>query len=169
MMGLFGAQKVNRGQCDDAVAMVETYFRQRGFDPTAQELAGSEGCGWWLTEGSAKVYILLQDNQGGAVLRITSPLVFVPEKNREQFYRRLLDINTNLTGCALATHNDIVLIVAQRPTLGLVQDELDELVWNAAYVADLLDNKLSEEFGARMYSEAPDKSSTPGNKGLATK
>ena len=31
---------------------------------------------------------------------------------------------------------------------------MDELVWNAAYVADLLDNKLAARFGARLYSES---------------
>ena len=46
----------------------------------------------------------------------------------EGFFRRLLDINTNLTSCALATHGEIVLIVSQRSTLALVQEELDELV-----------------------------------------
>jgi hypothetical protein len=155
-MGLFGTQKIGKGLCDDAVAMVETYFRNRGLIPSEHELTGSEGYGWWLTEGSAKVYVFVQDsaNGAGAVLRITSPLVYLPDKNREGFYRRLLDLNTNLTSCALAIHNDIVLIVAQRPTAALVQEELDELVWNAAYVADLLDNKLSEEFGARMYSDS---------------
>ena len=166
-MGLFGTQKIGKGLCDDAVAMVENYFRNRGLIPSDHELTGSEGYGWWLTEGSAKVYVFVQDsaNDSGAVLRITSPLVYLPEKNLEAFYRRLLDLNTNLTGCALATHNDIVLIVAQRPTNGLVQEELDELVWNAAYVADLLDNKLSDEFGARMYTESqPQRSATEASK-----
>jgi hypothetical protein len=99
---------------------------------------------------------MLRDNDDhhGAVLRISSPLVFIPKNNREAFYRRLLDINTNLSNCALATHEDTVLVVYQRATLGLDPEELDELVWNAAYVADLLDNKLSEEYGAPMYSEA---------------
>jgi hypothetical protein len=82
--------------------------------------------------------------------------VFVPENNREAFFHRLLDINTNLTSCALATHGNIVLVVCQRQTLGLFQEELDELVWNVAYVADLLDNKLADEFKARMYSEDAD-------------
>jgi hypothetical protein len=161
-MGLFGTQKINRGLCDDAVAMVEIYFRHRGLDPAAHELSGSEGCGWWLTEGSAKVYVFIQDSPNGAVLRITSPLVFIPSKNLEEFYRHLLDVNTNLSGCALATHGDVVLVVAQRPTMGLVQEELDELVWNTAYIADLLDNKLADQFGARMYSETSDaKGGTP--------
>ena len=153
-MVLFGAQKVSKGLSDEVVAMVETYYRHRDLDPHDHQLAGSEGFGWWLTEGSAKIYIFVQDSPNGAVLRITSPLIYVPVKNRETFYRRLLDINTNLTNCALSTHGDIVLVVAQRPTLGMTQDELDELVWNAAYVADLLDNKLADEFEARMYTES---------------
>ncbi|HEY9714028.1 MAG TPA: YbjN domain-containing protein, partial [Chroococcales cyanobacterium] len=99
------------------------------------------------------VYIFVQDSPNGAVLRITSPLVYLPKQNREAFFKHLLDINTNLTSCALSTHGDIVLVVAQRPTLGLTQDEVDELVWNAAYIADMLDNKLADEFGARMYAE----------------
>jgi hypothetical protein len=161
-MGLFGAQKVSKGLSDEAVAMVETYFRNRGLQASEHELSGSEGCAWWLTEGSAKVYVFVQDSPNGAVLRITSPLVFVPINNREAFYRHLLDVNTNLTSCALSTHGDIVLIVAQRPTLGMSQEEMDELVWNTAYVADLLDNRLNEQFGAPMYSEE-------ANGGVATK
>jgi hypothetical protein len=155
-MGLFGTQKVSRGLADEAVAMVETYYQHRGLDAHDHQLTGSDGYGWWLTEGSAKIYIFVQDAPNGAVLRITSPLVFVPEHNKEAFFHRLLDINTNLTSCALATHGDIVLVVSQRPTVGLMQTELEELVWNAAYVADLLDNKLADEFHARMYSEDAD-------------
>ena len=157
-MSLFGTQKVSKGLADEAVTMVETYYRHRGLTPSDHQLSGADGYGWWLTEGSAKIYIFVQSSAHGAVLRITSPLIFLPTENREAFYRRLLDINTNLTGCALATHQDIVLVVSQRTTLGLTQTELDELVWNAAYVADLLDNKLAEEFNAKMYSEEADPS-----------
>lgn len=157
-MSLFGTHKVSKGLADEAVAMVETYFRHRGLDHHDHQLTGADGYGWWLTEGSAKIYIFVQDAPNGAVLRITSPLVFLPENNREAFYRRLLDINTNLTSCALSTHGDIVLVVSQRPTLGMTQEELEELVWNSAYVADLLDNKLADEFHVRMYSEETDPS-----------
>jgi len=154
-MGLFNSHKVSLGTVHDASAMVETYYRHRGLNPDQHRLESSQDVGWWLREGSAEVFVVLQDsNDGtGAVLRISSPLVYIPANNREAFYRRLLDINSNLSSCALATFGDLVLVVSQRPTKGLVQEELDELVWNTAYVADLLDNKLCEEFGARMYSE----------------
>lgn len=154
-MGLFGTQKVSRGATEEAVGMVDNYFCRRGLELGKHQLKGSEGYGWWLTEGSAKVYVFIQDSPNGAVLRITSPLVHLPEQGREAMYRKMLDLNANLSSCALATHDNIVLVVAQRPTLGLIQDELDELVWNVAYVADLLDNKLADEFHCRMYSEEP--------------
>lgn len=151
-MGIFGAQKVSHGQSTEIKTMVEAYFQRRGLVPAEHTLSDASGLGWWLVEGSAKVFILIQDGQQGAILRITAPLVHVPENNREAFYRRLLDLNGTLSSCALSTHDDIVLVVAQRPAFGLVQEELDDLVWHVAYVADLLDNKLADEFGCKMYS-----------------
>ncbi|MBU6451943.1 MAG: hypothetical protein KGS72_09220 [Cyanobacteria bacterium REEB67] len=151
-MGLFGAQKHSQGLTNQAKTMVEAYFSRRSLDPHEHELKDSGGLGWWLVEGSAKVYIYVQDGNQGATLRITSPIVYLPDHNREAFYRHLLDLNGTLSSCALSTHEQIVLVVAQRPTFGIVQEELDDLVWHVAYVADLLDNKLSDEFGCRMYA-----------------
>lgn len=150
-MGIFGTTKASKGTVDEVGSMIEQYFRKRHLDPQDQQIEGAEGYGWWLTEGSAKVYIFVQETPTGPVLRITSPLVKVPDANKESFYRRLLDINSDLSGCAMATYQDVVLCVAQRPTLALDQEELDALVWNVAYVADLLDNKLAQEFNAPMY------------------
>lgn len=154
-MGLFGTQRVSKGLAEDTVEMVQNYFKKRNLDSAAHELQGSEGWGWWLQEGSAKIYVFVQDSPNGAVLRITSPLVYLPAGPRENMYRKLLDLNSNLSSCALSTHGDLVLVVAQRPTIGLIQEELDELVWNIAYVADLLDNKLADEFGCQMVGEDP--------------
>ena len=152
-MTLFGAEKASKGTVDEVAHMIEKYFRGRGQDPHQQQLPGAEGYGWWLTEGSAKIYVFVQETESGPVLRVTSPLVHIPEQNREAFYRKLLDMNSGLSSCALGTHEDVVLVVAQRPTLALDQEELDALVWNVAFVADLLDDRLATEFGAKLYSK----------------
>jgi len=152
-MGLFGTTKATKGTVEEVADMIESYFRKRELGPNEQQLPGAEGYGWWLQEGSAKVYIFVQDTPTGAVLRITSPIVTVPTNNRETFYRKLLDINTNLSSCALATHEDVVLVVVQRPAMALDQEELDTMVWNIAFVADLLDNQLASEFGAHLYHD----------------
>jgi hypothetical protein len=151
-MGLFSAEKRSHGLATEAKTMVEAYFSRRSLDPHEHQLKDSGGMGWWLVEGSARIYIYVQDEAQGASLRITAPIVEIPEKNRENFFRHLLDLNGTLSSCALSTHENIVLVVAQRPTFALAQEELDDLVWHVAYVADLLDNKLADEFGCRMYS-----------------
>ena len=161
-MGIFGTEKVSHGLTNEVIAMVEEYYRHRGLNHKQFEMQGSEGNGWWLIEGSAKVYIFVQESPNGALVRITSPLVYIPSTNLENFYRHLLDLNTNLTNCALSTHENIVLAVAQRPTLGMSQAELEELVWNVAYVADLLDNKLADQFGLQLYAhQQPASSARP--------
>ncbi len=152
-MSLFGAHHAHKGTIEDVGHMITHYFRGRGLDSKNQVIAGSEGCGWWLVEGSARIYIFVQDSAGGPVIRITSPLVTIPETvNTLALYRHLLDINASLTSCCLATSENAVLVVSQRQIAQLDQEELDSMVWNVAYVADLLDDKLCKEFGARRYS-----------------
>lgn len=150
-MTLFGAQKVSGTTLEEVAGLIQNYFKGRGLDHHKQEIPGSEGCGWWLVEGSAKVYIFIQDSAAGPVLRITSPIVFLPAENLEQFYRRLLDLNSNLASCHLATYDNYVLVLTQRQTTGITQEEVDSMVWNVAYVADLLDDKLAAEFGTQLY------------------
>lgn len=153
MMSLFGASHAQKGTINEVGHMIDRYFRGRGLEPKNQEIAGSQGCGWWLVEGSARVYIFVQDAPGGPVIRITSPIVTVPDQNANisAFYRHLLDVNSTLSSCALATNDNAVLVVSQRQIAQLDQEELDSMVWNVAYVADLLDDKLVKEYGARRY------------------
>ncbi len=162
---IFGHNKVSNGTLDEAVHMVETYFVHRGLDPNAFKLKGSHEYGWWIKEGSAEVYIIVQagNEELKTVLRISSPLVYVPQNNQEGFYRHLLELNNDLSSCALSIYNDLVLVVAQRPTLGLSQEEMDELVWNAAYVADVLDDKLAQNYGARLYSQGANREAMTKN------
>jgi hypothetical protein len=150
-MTLFGTHRAAQGTIEEVGHMIEHYFKSRRLDPKTQEISGTQG-GWWVIEGSARVYIFVQDTTGGPVIRITSPIVTVPEKGDiSLFYRHLLDINSTLTSCALATNDNAVLVVSQRSTAQLDQEELDSMIWNVAYVADLLDDKLVKEYGARRY------------------
>ena len=152
-MNLFGTQKVSGRTLEEVAHLVQNYFKSRSLDPQKQAIAGADGCGWWLKEGSAKIYVFIQDSPAGPVLRVTSPIVYIPSANRENFYRRLLDLNSNMTSCRLATYENYVLVLSQRQTIGITQEELDSIVWNVAYIADLLDNKLAAEFGTELYKE----------------
>jgi hypothetical protein len=150
-MSFLGTNHSAKGTMDEVIQMVRRFFKGRRLKEEEQQIAGAEGYGWWLNEGSARIYIFLQDAAGGPVIRVTSPIVYIPQQRREDFYRHLLDMNTDLTSCALATSEDAVLVVAQRHINQLDQEELDDMIWNVAYVADVLDDKLASEFATRKY------------------
>jgi hypothetical protein len=155
-MGLFGTKKVSEGSVAQVTKLVENFFNKIRFNPHQQQIPSAKGYGWWIGRGSAVIYIFVQEAEGGGVyLRVVSPLVYLPKENLIAFYRKLLDINNDLVNCALATDKDVVLLVVQRPTLGLDQEELDDVVSLLAQTADSLDNELNKEFGCRVYSEQP--------------
>jgi hypothetical protein len=154
-MGLFGSRKVSDGTVGQVSQMVEAFFNKIRINPHQQQLQTAKGYGWWVGRGSALVYIFIQETENGPFLRIVSPLVYLPKDNLIAFYRKMLDVNSGLANCALATDKDVAILVVMRPTLGLDQEELDSLVDMLAATADDLDNQLSKEFGARVYSEQP--------------
>lgn len=89
--------------------------------------------------------------------RIFSPILYLPSENILPFYLRCLEINRELLTCALCTHEDKVTLVSQRPIEGLDPEELEGTVNYLAAVADDLDNKLADEFGAKLCGEDPGK------------
>lgn len=154
-MGFFGSDEASKGTVDEVSGLIQNFFNKIGISADQQKLQSSNGNGWWVNRGSAIIYIFVQDSQTGPFIRVVSPIVYMPTQNLLPFYRKLLDHNNNLLGCALSTDKDVVLLVTQRHTLGINQEELDELVDSLARVADALDNELATEFGARVYSEQP--------------
>ena len=121
---LFGHHKTSNGTLNEAINMVETYFKHRELNPDEFKLSNPEEFGWWIKEGSAEVFIIVQESNEElrTILRISSPLVYIPENNKEQFYRYLLELNNDLSSCSLSVYHDLVLVVVQRPILGLSQE-----------------------------------------------
>jgi len=155
-MGLFGTKKSNKVTSEQVVGMISEYYHRRGLDIKGHGVAGCEGYGWWITEGSAKIYIFVQEDRIGTVIRVNSPVVNYPEKNKEAFFLHLLETNRDLSGCSLSAFDGVIMVSGQRPIIGLDQDELNSLIWSVSYVADTLDDQLHEQFGAQIYKE-PDK------------
>lgn len=153
-MTIFGPPEVSEGSVEQVAHMIEHIFKQRGLHPHEHQVVPNQQGAWCLTEENATIYIYVHDTVTGPTLRVTSPILNLPATNREKFYRKLLDINTDLNNCSLATYQDIILVVAQRHTAGLSEQELDEIVSNVAFVAGTLEGKLISEFGATAYTPA---------------
>ena len=141
---------------DDCKAMIKGFFENIGMDADDQRLTEDHSLRWCAVRGSAQFLIEILEYQDGTTVRVFSPILFLPDENLLPFYRRLLEINMDLVGCALGVYEDKVAVLSERPTTGLDPIELERMIHFVAGVADDLDNQLADEFRAPLFSERSD-------------
>ena len=129
---------------------VERILQGIGVDAAAARMAVSSGFGWHFQRGSALIEVYLTTEEQG-YLQVLSPIMRLPPGNLLALYRRLLELNLQLTNAALGVHGDVVYLYHERLLAGLDAAETDAIVRRLASYADELDDALTREFGGRMY------------------
>ena len=138
------------GQFDLSLRAVEGILSAIGIDPGAARMAVESGYGWQFQRGSALIEVYLTPEAEG-YLQVLSPIMHLPASNLLALYRRLLELNLQLTHAALGVHEDIVYLFHERTLVGLDAAEADAIIRRLAQYADDLDDALATEFGGRMY------------------
>jgi hypothetical protein len=102
-----------------------------------------------IARGSAIVRINVLDEHG--VLLLISPVMRVPERNVEAFYRRLLELSflaTSDAAFAIDKKTDMVYLRILRRLEGMDYEEFEDMLHTIGTVADEWDDKLKAQFGA---------------------
>ena len=100
-----------------------------------------------IARGSATVRIQVLEDHG--VLLLVAPIMKVPERDTEAFYRRLLELSflaTSDAAFAIDKTTDLVYLRILRRLEGLDYEEFDDLLHTIASVADEWDDKLRTQF-----------------------
>ncbi|MBC6936776.1 MAG: hypothetical protein DWB42_13175 [Chloroflexi bacterium] len=134
-------------------AVVEQILPAVGVDPVAARMNTEEGFGWNFQRGSAliEIFISIQNNVG--YFQVLAPIMHLPAQGLLPLYRRLLELNLQLTNAAFGVHMDIVYVFSERPLQGLDANEANNIISLVAAYADDMDNKLVEEFGGRLHAK----------------
>jgi hypothetical protein len=135
-----------------SAAMVQQVLLSIGIDPDQSRLGVDSGYGWNFRYGSAIIEVYIHRNEEGAYFQVLAPIMHLPQAGLLPLYRRMLELNLQLTSAALGTYNDAVYIFSERPLDGLDAVEVSSTISRAASYADDLDNKLVAEFGGRLYA-----------------
>lgn len=158
-MGIFAAFKegfqdgMNKAvSVPECIAMVERFLKECGVNLSNAKLEDS--LTWVISKGSASIFISISKNEflEETTLEITSPILRLPSQNILPFYRRCLEINGCLVGCAICACDDRILVTSERTLRGLDYQEVEEMILAVANAADLIDDELSEEFGAKLFN-----------------
>jgi hypothetical protein len=102
-----------------------------------------------IARGSAVVRINVVEEHG--VLLMIAPIMRVPERNAEAFYRRLLELSflaTSDAAFAIDKKTDMAYLRALRRLEGMDYEEFEDLLHTIATVADEWDDKLKAQFGS---------------------
>lgn len=153
MFKFSNTKKVSEKTIDECSSLVEAFFRKVKLDPNKNRLDLENGYGWHLSRGSAQIYIFLNEFKNMSTLRVAAPVVYLPKENLLPFYRRCLEENFFMLNCGFALDKNVLFIVSERPVTGLDPEELDAMVTQVSFNADDFDNKLKDEFGAKMFNE----------------
>ena len=101
-----------------------------------------------IARGSARVRINVVEEHG--VLLMIAPVMRVPERNTEAFYRRLLELSflaTSDAAFAIDKKTDMAYLRILRRLEGMDYEEFEDLLHTIATVADEWDDKLKSQFG----------------------
>lgn len=153
-----GSKKDGKVSVDSYVRNVEDLLAEIGVDAKDSriDLDSKDEKGWVIQKGSAQIIILIAENDlvEDYTIEVVSPILKLPPQNILPFYRRCLELNRYLVGCATCVNEDKVLVRAELPLSGLNLESLALMILNVAGAADQLDNDLAEEFGAQLYEES---------------
>ena len=150
---MFPGRRRTGGSLEAYAATVERILSKIGIEPDKSRLNTDQGYAWNFRRGSAiiEIYVSQQDNRG--FLQVLSPIIHLPTTNLLPLYRRLLELNLQLTSASLGVYLDVVYVFNERPLEGLDAVEADNIITLVAGYADDLDNVLVNEFGGRLYSQ----------------
>jgi hypothetical protein len=132
---------------------IDAILEQIGLDPNQIRMDTNEGYGWSFRRGSAVVEIYLSVQEGIGYLQVLSPIMHLPTNATLPLYRRLLELNLQLTSAAFGVYNDVVYVFYERPIEGLDAVEANDIITKVAGYADDMDDQLVAEFGGRLYMQ----------------
>lgn len=133
----------------DAFEMIDAYLL-RYAEVHGEAIEPLDATGYTqIKRGSAYIGInVLEDN---GVLMLLAPIMEVPSRDREAFYRKLLELSflaTSDAAFAIDGKKDLVYVRALRRLSALDFEELDDLLQTVGAIADEWDDELRREFGA---------------------
>jgi hypothetical protein len=155
MLGFRGRNRsaAQKPTLETYAATVEQILTAIRVDPLAARMKMEEGFGWSFQRGSAIIEIFVSQQNGVGFFQVLSPIMHLPINGLLPLYRRLLELNLQLTNASLGVYLDVVYVFSERPLDGLDANEANTIITMVASYADDLDDKLVQEFGGRLYGK----------------
>lgn len=153
---LASSSESSKPRVSDFKSSIEHFFIAKGVDPRQARLNISEegNFGWSFRRGSAIIEVYITEQSDNSFVQVLSPMMHLPpiEDKVKPLYRRLLELNLQITGAAIGVYLDVVYVFTEIPLSLVSPQHLSSVISSVAALADDLDDKLVAEFGGRLYA-----------------
>jgi hypothetical protein len=127
--------------------MIEEIIKGWNIDPAT--IYNEQYKTWSLIQGSANFEVGFFNYNKRDYFYTASNVVKLPDENLLAFYRRLLELNDYYIGVKLSVKGNQVWLLGQRECEGMDKGEAQRIIDNVRIIADDLDDRLINEFGAK--------------------
>jgi hypothetical protein len=126
--------------------MVENNIKNLGVNPI--DCRGEKVGQWNMKRGSASIWIDVweTDKKDYGYFQCMAPVVKIPTKNTEAFYREILEINHNLYGVGMTKFQSWIYIKTIRELDGLDEGEMMAMLNRVGTYADDYDDILRDKY-----------------------
>ncbi len=143
---------------DTASFLIEQSIAELGVDPG---LCRGEKPGQWnLTYKGSTVWIDVfnfPQNPEKYYFQVMSPLIALPDRNQEAFYKNCLEVNHTLYGCWISIKNEWTYVLCLREADNLDKSEIDATLDRVAFYSADYHGKLSFKFEGSWDPKPNDK------------
>jgi hypothetical protein len=128
---------------------VDAGIKMLEIDPT--DAKGQKEGQWDFDRGSAKIAVGVTstDRFPNGYFYVSSIIMEtdnVPAEKKPELYLKLLELNATLVNMRFAFNKDVVFLISNRDANGLDPQEVAITINELSYYADMLDDRLQEEF-----------------------
>ncbi len=133
--------------------VVEECIGRLGVEPA--QCRGEKDGQWNLKKGEISVWIDLWhiELEGRAYFQVMTPILQVPEKNKEALYEELLSLNDSLFGVAFTIYKNWVYLKVIREAMGMDANEAFAMLTRVGNYADDYTNKLQEKYFSNLRGD----------------
>jgi len=136
-------------------ALVENSIRDLKVDPVA--CRGQQPGQWSLIYKGATVWIDVfnfKDKPDRWYFQVMSPLLEMPDQNKEAFLQSLLEVNHNLYGAWISKKDNWTYVMSLREAAGLDQAEVNATIDRVAYYSSDYQGKIKFKFEGSWLPKA---------------
>ncbi len=142
----FEKSKETKENFNDYKSMIEGIIREWNIDPNT--IYNPDYRVWFLVQGSANFEVGFFNYNETDYFYVAASIVKIPQENVLPFYRRLLELNDYYIGVKLSIKGNQVWLLEQRECEGMDKREAKAIIDRVRLIADDLDDRLMNEFGA---------------------